>query len=261
MSLFEFELLPVDEIVPWGEEPNLTLSWFALTDGRFRMRVGAQTLFEYSDQIGSLWKIERLNAEFQIAAFARDMLGCFSAAVTPLPTLIERVASDDALMNELQITEPDEGQHDKALSQDYAAWRWLGERSPWTSYLVAEPRIHFLRIGNDVRICWDNRSRKVDELPVWTAEHGFHTMSVDQFSQECTDFRDRLLDAMACRIGEIESGIVAPRIPVNVASLRDQHEDWEKEFLTYFGSYKPDISWLEAESALRAIAQKKGIHL
>jgi Family of unknown function (DUF5984) len=93
------------------------------------------------------------------------------------------------------------------------------------------------------------------------AERGFHIMSVDQFSQECTAFKDRLLDAMACRIGEIESGIVVPRIPVSVASLRDEHEDWQKEFSTYFGSYKPDLSWVEAECALRAIAQKKGIHL
>ena len=36
MTLFELELAPVEQIHPWGEPGNLSLSWFALTDGRFR---------------------------------------------------------------------------------------------------------------------------------------------------------------------------------------------------------------------------------
>ena len=43
--LFEFELTPVECVAPWGEPLAQSLSWFALTDGAFRMPVGTDVLF------------------------------------------------------------------------------------------------------------------------------------------------------------------------------------------------------------------------
>jgi hypothetical protein len=141
----------------------------------------------------------------------------------------------------------------------YAAWRWLGERSPWASYLVASPNFQFVRVGEELRIHWDNRGRVVDGRPVWSAQVGVHVMSVDAFVDESRDFSHRLLVEMDGRIGAIEAGAVRAQTVLNPGALREQHETWRAEFESYFREYTPDIAWREAESALQVIAHRKGL--
>ena len=40
IDLFEFELKKIEDIEPWGAPEKPSLSWFALTDGTFRVEVG-----------------------------------------------------------------------------------------------------------------------------------------------------------------------------------------------------------------------------
>lgn len=243
MPLFEFELRPVEEITPWGEGAGRNLSWFALTDGYFRVRAGGDTLFEYTDAVVSHFGLPRREANYQIAAFARDLLGSVAAGVAPLPADVERLASDWERLMELVRRFPEEAE----------AWRWLGERSPWTSYLAAAPRVQFVRMGDVVRIHWDNRECTIDGLPAWTAQYGVHAMAPDAFLAESRDFAARLLGAMEERIAGIEHGVLRPQVPVDAASLRAQHETWRRELESYFRDYEPDVPWGEAEAALRAI--------
>lgn len=259
MSLFEFELTPVEEIAPWETSEGPSSSWFALTYGRFRMPVGDQILFEYSDEIMAHWGTSGRDAEYQIAAFARDMLGSVAAAKAPLPERVERLASHWDRLSELQL-EADRGdESEEARALAYAAWRWLGERSPWASYLVAEPRFQFVRVGEEVCIHWDNRHQKVDGRPVWTAQVGVHAMSVESFVHECRDFAERLLREMDDRIGAIEAGAVRAQTALAPESLRDQQKTWRAEFESYFKDYQPDIPWDEVERALQLIAIRKGL--
>lgn len=256
MALFEFELARVEDITPWGEPGEQSLSWFALTDGRFRMVVGEQVLFRYTDGIMAHLAISERDADYQVAAFARDLLGSVAAAVAPLPARISRLASDWQLLSELK--KPTD---DVPATEDfwYNAWRWLGERSPWTSYLAECPSIQFVRVGDEIRIHWDNRNLRIDGIPVWTAQQGVQVMSVEGFLEESRDFSRRLLTAMHDRIAGIESGTMKPQIEVSTSSLRQQHETWRAEFASYFGDYQPDIPWQETEKALLTIAEKKGL--
>jgi hypothetical protein len=167
---------------------------------------------------------------------------------------------DWELLTQLE-NQSDSDEDDGVLDLNYKAWRWLGERSPWASYLVAQPKFSFVRLGNDIRICWDNRRKKVDDIPVWTAEFGMHTMSVKAFQEECASFKDRLLTTMEQRIIEIESGAATPLVSIDTQSLRRQHEEWRVELSAYFGSYTPDIGWPDCETALSAVAANKGINL
>lgn len=256
MALFEFDLARVEDILPWGEPGEQSLSWFALTDGRFRMVVGEQVLFRYTDEILSHWGKSERDADYQVAAFARDVLGSVAAAVAPLTPRIARLASDWQLVTELKKPFDDVRAVDDLW---YEAWRWLGERSPWTSYLVACPTFQFVRVGDEIRIHWDNRNLSIDGIPVWTAKQGVQVMSVEAFLEESSDFSRRLLSAMHDRIAGIESGTMKPQIEVSTSSLRQQHETWRAEFASYFGEYQPDIPWQETEKALLAIAEKKGL--
>ena len=259
MALFEFELARVEDIVPWETSAGPSLSWFALTDGQFRMPVGDQVLFEYSDEIMAHWGTTVRSADYQIAAFAREMLGSVAAGAARLPERVERLAAHWNRLSELQSEADPIDDSDEAGDLAYAAWRWLGERSPWASYLVANPNFQFVRIGNELRVHWDNRDRVVDGRPVWTAQVGVYAMSVDSFVQECRDFAGRLLVEMDRRIGAIETGSVRAQTVLNPESLREQQETWRAEFESYFKEYQPDIAWQEAERALQVIADKKGL--
>ncbi|MBA4106658.1 MAG: hypothetical protein C0485_12950 [Pirellula sp.] len=250
MAIFEFELASVEDILPWGEPGEQSLSWFALTDGRFRVIVGDQILFRYSDEILSHRGSLERDAEYQVAAFVRSILSCVAAAVAPLPPRIERLASNWQLLMELEKPLDDVRAVDDLW---YDAWGWLGERSPSTSYLVGCPKFQF------VRIHWDNRGRSIDGLPVWTARQGVRVMSVEAFLEECRDLVRRLLSAMHERIAGIEVGAMKPQVEVSTSSLHEQHEMWRAEFASYFGEYQPDVPWQETENTLLAIAQKKGL--
>jgi hypothetical protein len=252
MPLFEFELAPVEDVAPWGEAENLSLSWFALTDGRFHLNAGSHVLFRYTPAILAHWNGGTRDAEYQVAALARDFLGTAAAAVAPLPNAVEQLARN---WDELERLREACESGDDADESD-AAWRWLGERSPWTSYLVQSPRIVLVRIGDDVRIHWDNRACVVDGIQVWEAVKGFHAIAVEEFLRECRDFARRLVEAMDERIRAIELGTVRTQVPVAVTSLREQHEIWRAEFESYFREYTPDIPWVKAESALGALAAR-----
>jgi hypothetical protein len=115
------------------------------------------------------------------------------------------------------------------------------------------------RVGDEVRIHWDNRDRAVDGLPVWTAQYGVHALGVESFIQECRDFAIRLLVAMDGRIRAIEAGAVRAQTVLNPRSLRAEQETWRAEFESYFREYQPDIAWQEAERALEAIATRAGL--
>lgn len=256
MNLFQFEMKAVEDIIPWGSDDKPSLSLFALTDGFFRMPVGEQVLFRYSAGIQAHWGMPERDADYYIAAFARDILGAVAAGLTPLSSRIERLALDNEMLSALETAAQNEEFDDDDIS--YAATRWLGERSPWTSYLSENPHFVFLRLKDNVHIRWNNHDKIIDGIPVWSAEHGELIMPVDEFSAECDSFRDRLLHAMVERIDAIECGRAVPQIPVDIESLRQQHKNWQTEFASY-AVYKPDFVWEEVEKAIEVIAKRVGI--
>lgn len=261
MPLFEFNLHPVNEVTPSGGGNDRSLSWFALTDGFFSMPVGDQILFQYSHEMVSHWNLKNGYADYQIAAFAWDLLECLPAAATPLPSFVENLVSNQELLTQLRADDNNTEDEEQDSDVWYDAWRWLQERSPSISFLKAAPQLHFHRVGDTFRIIWDTRDRIVDGIPVWSAKSGQCSMSYSDFYQECLNFKDRLLKEMDQRIQEITSGAALPQITVDTKSLQQQQGRWEIEFESYFGNHEPDVSWHDTELALRAIARTKGITL
>lgn len=255
MKLFEFELSPIENIHPWGEEPNLSLSWFALTDGVFRFNVGNDVLFRYSKDIIRHWELTAQDADYQIAAFARDFLGSIAAALKPIPSFLQPIAWDWKLLREVLVKS---NEHDSS----YEAFRWLGERSPFTSYLTQCPEISFIRKENEIIIGWDNRCCLIDGLQVWESSFGMYIVTVDDFIKECRSFADRILDDMQARIVMITSGEIKAQIPLDPDELLKQHESWREEFDEYFSRQdEPDFSWDETEKAINLIIKELKIEL
>ena len=259
MALFEFELRDLGEIAPWETSKGPSLSWFALTDGHFRMPVGNEVLFEYTEAVQSHLKLEDPRVDYQIASIARDMLECLMPAIMKMPPRVERLASDWNKLRQLQKATEALDENDESWDLTYNAWRWLGERSPWTSYFVSNPRFTFVRVRDEVRIHWDNRGLEIDGITAWTAQTGVHVLPVTAFIDECRSFSNRLLIQMAQRVDLLESGSAKAQVPVNIESLREQHDSWKAELETYFKERDTDLSWQETEHALCAAAEKTAL--
>lgn len=278
--LFQFELAPVENIEPWGDNDggSLSLSLYALTDGHFRISVGNEALLRYTPEVISRWGLQNEDAEYQVACFARDVLASVSAVISPIPTFFENIVRDEALFRQLQnpsgkhpcervpsaiINELEAGTTKGDFKEDrYTAFRWLGERSIWLNYLTACPNLWFVRVGNEVWIQWDNVDRKFEGVDVWTARRGTYSISAQAFLAECRGFSERLLSAMESRIVSVENGLVRAKIPLDTTSLRNQLLEFRNEFENSLSaSYQPDIGWEESEKAMRNIAFKSGITL
>jgi len=259
MTPFRFELAAIESIVPWGEPSHPNLSWFALTLGDFWIDLGRDELFRYTPSVLATWGLTKSYPDYQIASFVRDLRSCVAPALAPLPIELTRLAADVYRLAELQSStrrSADAMGIDEAPDLYYTAWRWLGERSPCMAYLVQYPRFHFVRIGDEIEIGYDNRGCLIDGILVWTAQIGAYRIAVEAFTAAVTEVSAALLDAMAERIDDLERGRAMPQTPIDVASLREQHATWERELSDKFEPRLLDVSWDETLAALAALGAK-----
>jgi hypothetical protein len=259
MSPFRFELAAIESIAPWGEPSNPSLSWFALTLGDFWIDLGCDELFRYTPGVLATSGLTKRYADYQIASFARDVRSCVAPALAPLPVELERFAADVYELADLRSStrrSADSMGADDASGLYYSAWRWLGERSPCMAYLVEYPRFHFVRIGDEIEIGYDNRNCLIDGVPVWTAQIGAHRIAVEAFAAAVTETSAALVDAMAERIEDLDHGRAAPQAPIDLASLWEQHATWKRELSENFEPRLPDVSWDETLAALAALGAK-----
>jgi hypothetical protein len=227
--------------------------------GDFWIELGDVELFRYAPAALAAWGVTKPYADYQIASFVRDLRSCVPPALAPMPVEIERLAADVDGLAELQSStrrSADAMGTDDASALYYTAWRWLGERSPWMSYLVQHPHFHFVRIGDEIEIGYDNRGCTIDGVPVWTAQIGAYRIAVEAFAAAVTEVSAALLDAMGERIDDLDRGRATPQTPIDVASLREQHATWERELSDELGPRPPDVSWDETLAALAALGAK-----
>lgn len=257
MPLFQFELFPVESIRPWDTPAGRSLSWFALTLGTFQVQLGDQVLFEYSPEICARWGMAESVVDYQVAQFVREVLVAAQAGCAPLPPSFEVLVRDGSSLDDQSWPVP--GLDVAQAGLEHTALRWLGEREVFCTFLVAAPRIAFLRIADDVWIRWDARQGRIDGLPAWTATVGMFRVPVQVFKDQCRELAGGLLSHMAARVDALDSGAIQAQAPVDVGALRRQHDSWNREFEAYFEPHRPDYTWSEAEDAMREIAKLQGV--
>lgn len=233
MTIFHFKLDPLETITPWTRDGAPYLSWFALTDGAFWIDLGGEELFRYSAAILDKWKLEEPHPDYNVAAFVRDLLEATPAALSPIPARLEALAANwDALcdfeVRTRQLMEDDDG--DDAWDLWHRAWSWLGERSPSMNYLTEAPKFSLLRLQDRIRIAFDNRTRVIDGVPVWTATFGYVDYPIAFVEGELRGVCADLLAAMASRIDDLQCGRAHCQAPADIPSLRRQHQGWAIEF-------------------------------
>jgi hypothetical protein len=187
-------LQPVEDVEPWPTGgPNL--HWYALTYGTFGITAGGEQLLRYTPEILARWGGPEL-PDYQVAGFVDEVLGAYEAAVAPLPPFFETLARDWAFLAEFRRAS--RVLPDKHRVGD--AWWWLSQRDAGFGFLAQRPTLLFLRVEDEILLCWDNRDTVSDGIPVWNARFGTFRMSFAAYRAAAVDVVEALLTAMRERI-------------------------------------------------------------
>ena len=192
--IFEFKLKLIDEIQPWGESPNQSLSWFGFTDGKYRLKVGNDYLLNYSEEYTE-YCIEKFPdcffdttfVEYQVARLWEDILEI-------VPDILKSTSEE---------------------SQNFLD----------SGYLTNSPKIWIWSDEKDVIISWDNRKIKVEAIPVWSATQGNYRITKKYFIDEVQRFDKSLISQMNERVKTICKTWDKTEIKVDFEQLKNEQKN------------------------------------
>jgi len=235
--LFDFRLRPLADVLPWGPTDAPCLHWFGLTDGWYRLNVGTDTLFEYTDAVSEQCGIAPSDepywrcVDYQVVRLWEDLLEILPHILEPIPEGVFRRVEPgwDALrwsdqVSALLFADSDEGDAQaESLDQVERATGWLNLRRLDVGYLQAGPRIWFWSDGESVHLRWDNRDLTIEGIPVWTATRGTITLPLPAFLEEVRSFDERLIQEMHERVQAVRAGRL-PNVQIDVSQLLNEQQ-------------------------------------
>ncbi len=235
--LFQFQLRPLNEVVPWGEEGASYLHWFGLTDGWYWLKCGDQELYRYGDELLAAYSIKGMGerkhpyADYHVVRLWEDILEMLPEILSPIPKQVlelmqpgpdalqwQSAIADLVFVGEREVPASEEDQY-------FLAVTWLGQRELRANHLQSAPRIWLWTDGITMFIRWDNREQTLEGQPAWASREGTFTLPLEEFVEEVRSFDRRLIQGMQERIQAIAQPWDRPEIKVDVeALLREQEE-------------------------------------
>lgn len=140
-----------------------------------------------------------------------------------------------------------------------AAGSWSQMRRLDSAYLSPSAGITIWSDQEHVHIEWDNRDRKFDGKPAWTADVGSYQMPRDKFIEEMRSFHDRLMEQMAARVDQVVAGSLPSEIQVDLPALVREHEQRTRS-LDACLCVDPETDWQRAERAIREILVARNLN-
>jgi Family of unknown function (DUF5984) len=238
--LFDFSLCPLEEVQPWGESPNLSLSWFGFTEGFYRLKLGSIHLLNYSDGFINYCSNKFPDAyngslvDYQVVRLWEDVLDRLPYVLELVPTELHKFLTmdyetwsswyDKAVdWRENQL----ESGSDKDEVWDImdAATSWRNNRWLDAGYLQNAPNIWMWSTDEEVYISWDNQNITVDGISVWSAIRGTHSKTRSQFLDEVRAFNNELIFQMGQRVESICANWDRSEIFVDIAGLKREQTE------------------------------------
>ena len=238
--LFDFSLCLLDDVQPWGEPPNLSLSWFGFTIGFYRLKLGSIYLLNYSEQFINHWDHKFLDAyngslvDYQVVRLWEDVLDLLPYTLEPVPTELHKfLTMDYATWSSWYDKAVDwrENQLESGSDKD-EVWEIMNVATSWrynrwlnAGYLQNAPNIWIWSTDEAVSISWDNQNITVEGISVWSAIRGTLSMTQSQFLDEVRAFDNELISQMGQRVESICANWDRSEIFVDIAGLkREQRE-------------------------------------
>jgi hypothetical protein len=262
--LFQFQLRPIDDVVPWGSEGDYSLSWFGLTDGWYWLKCGEEELFRYSDVLLAKWKHEGLQptdlpyVDYQIVRLWEDVLEMLPEALAPVPMELLRKMSPsiEALQWREQIAEfvfSDEREVSKPTEVHFdLATGWLQDRKLDVLYLNGGPKIWLWTDGTTMFIHWNNSNLTLAGLNKWASIKGTYSMPLETFIEEVRSFDRRLIEAMEKRVQAIRDLWNRPSIQIDKIALLAEQKERSLALSKVFQRVKNQqpVSWIKITDAI-----------
>lgn len=217
--MFEFELTPLEQIVPWGKAPDLRLHWFGLTDGKYRLAVGQDYLLNYAENADAS---STTFVEYQVVRLWEDILDMLPAILEPVPHQLHHLFDESAEYRQRWVEKAEEIDPESLAEKCIF---WLDHRSLDCGYLVNAPRILIWSTETDVTFSWDNEALTMDGLPMWSASRGSYHMSRDEFLDAVKEFDRSLISQMDERVRKVISSWNSETISIDLEGLAREQED------------------------------------
>jgi hypothetical protein len=234
--LINFKIKDFDKINPVGQEPNLYLSWFWLTDGDLWLKFGDQTIYEYSKEALQHFgdKLTPYN-DYYIVRFLEDFTERFEKISVSIPDNFYRLTENlQQFRNEAQkwldIYDTDEAEYSDFYCEEYDKLiSWTYERLLNSAHLIGGPNLSFFRHKDKIRIIWDTDHTLENGISLWTAKDGNFEMKYSDFIDEVKKFGQNFFEAMDKQI-ELTLGKDLQGIKVDKERLLEEHKERKQEF-------------------------------
>lgn len=256
--IFNFSLVPVEQVQPWGEANDKSLSWFGLTDGQYWIEVGDEKLFEYSENFLQKRGGSRY-CDYQIARLYEDILEITPYALEAIPNfLVQHITGKTGLDWALKYQSWYEKKH-MPLGEDQfwrmadQAYSWVMKRILDSLYLLQGPRIIIWSNSDGINIEWNNRNKLFENKPLWTAIEGCFKISSEEFINEVRSFHNRLMQQMDDRVKRVIKGAISKDIRIDFDNLVREQEIRSMPIEKVFSRQKVATDWTEVMKSIRHI--------
>lgn len=262
--LFDFCLRPLEEVQPWGQSPDLSLSWFGLTEGFYRLQVGSEFLLNYSDEFVNHWARRSSNGysgsfiDYYVVRFWEDILDMLPDMLEPLPPELSSFFENDRTawfrwerdaLNWLD----NQFDEDKAVETFELAVSWQHTRRLDAAYLQNAPRIWIWSTDRNVIVSWDNTEIALEGIPVWSAGQGHHAIERSEFLDKVRAFNNRLISEMAERVESVCDRWCRTEIYVDIQQLKYEQQD-RKTWLNQALKRSSAVSWNDVLSSINVMS-------
>lgn len=268
--LFHFELENLEDIEPWGNPPDLALSWFGLSAGNYHIKAGMTELLRYSDECVRAFREKARDdtltpyVDYYVARLYEDILRMHPHVIEPVPDFLipyirRELAGENSWFQFCQ--EWLDGHIDRDADTPevweifYNATNWIEERYLDTGYLSPSANIWIWADNRTVTLQWDNGGKEIDGLPAWAGERWQFSLSIAQYIHEVQSFHDRFLAAMGERVAEVQRHWARPEIRIDMAQLREEHAFRLQEIDPACFQTRAETDW---EATLNAIERIEG---
>jgi hypothetical protein len=234
--MINFKLREFDEILPWGQEPELSLHWFGLTDGDLWLTFGNETIYEYSKEaIDYLGNKSTPYNDYQLSRFIEDFTELFGKIRETIPEGLYNLTKNLKNFHSQSQEWLDKYDTDKDNYNDFYFEKyhklisWIYQRTLDSEHLIGGPHLSFFRRNEKVRIIWDTEHILENGISLWTAKNGSIEMNYSDFINKIKAFGLSFFAQMDKRI---ELAVVKEwgNIKVDKQRLVEEHKERKDHF-------------------------------
>lgn len=194
-----FALKPLCAIIPWGDKRK-SLSWFGMTDSELWIRVGEQTIYEYSDAARILWKCNIRYNDYQLSRFLEDFSWTFDYIRESVPEKYYNIIWDFWNMRDRwqdMHIDDDDDTFDVFYDEELEPLgKWFSDRVFDSGHLIGGPLIGCFRCGEKIKIWWLSDDILENGENIWTSSGGIYELLYTDFTAEVSRFFNEFYNSM-----------------------------------------------------------------